>query len=156
VCHENLPAGITGVDVFSGSRIRAFMAKKRRRRRKGKRYHTGVHMSPKTSVGSKYRSGWELLFMMYLDADPDVVEWAYEGVSIPYVSNAKSRRIRKYLPDFYVVRTDRKQLVEVKPSRKLAHATVQKKLAAAREWCAQKGVELLVITELNLVQMGLM
>jgi hypothetical protein len=94
--------------------------------------------------------------MKHLDADPDVIEWTYEHVTIPYVSNLRSRRLRNYWPDFYVVRSDKKQLVEVKPSRKLGHPLTQKKLAAARLWCAAGGVELVVLTEVELTQMGLL
>jgi hypothetical protein len=94
--------------------------------------------------------------MNYLDHDPDVVSWGYESVVIPYVSNVRSGKVRRYLPDFLVVRKDRRQLVEVKPSRKLKQVTVRKKLAAATLWCAEGGVELVVITEHDLVGMGLL
>ena len=93
--------------------------------------------------------------MRYLDSDDDVVEWGYEQVAIRYLSNRGSGRLRKYLPDFYVVRTDRRQLVEVKPSRKVMQATVQKKAAAARDWCEKEGVEFLIVTEIEMKQMGL-
>ena len=92
----------------------------------------------------------------YLDLDPDVVSWGYEAVAIPYVSNTRTKKVRRYLPDFLVVRADRRQLVEVKPSRKLKHRVVQKKLAAAALWCSENAVELVVITEHDLVRLGLL
>ena len=32
----------------------------------------------------KYRSGWEMTFMMFLDSNDNVINWASEPVRIPY------------------------------------------------------------------------
>lgn len=126
----------------------------RRRRRRG--YHTGVHESSKSSGPCKYRSGWEASLMSWFDAEPSVLRYAYEAVAIPYVSNARSGRVRRYFPDFVVEFTDgRRVMVEVKPSKRVSQPNVQKKLAAARTWCLEHGVTLQVITELDLRAMGL-
>jgi len=95
--------------------------------------------------------------MQWFDAEPTVTSYGYETVVIPYVSNARSGKQRKYYPDFLVEFTDGKRvLVEVKPSKRLPQARVQKKLAAARQWCSAHGVTLQVITELELRGMGLL
>jgi hypothetical protein len=126
------------------------------KRRRKKRYHTGTHSSPKAGDCS-YRSGWELQLMQHMDADPTVASYLYEGVEIPYLSSARSGRMRNYWPDFLVTRTDgSQQLIEVKPKRKLQHRVVQKKLAAARQWCSDHGVELTIITEVELKGLGLL
>lgn len=128
------------------------MARKRR-----KRYHTGVHMSPKLVGTCEYRSGWELALMEWFDREPTVVSYAYEPVKVPYLSSARARKFRNYLPDFVVELVGgRKIMVEVKPSKKLLHAQVQKKLAAARVWCAERGLELQVITEVDLRLLGVL
>ena len=128
---------------------------KKRRRRRG--YHTGVHQSHKSGGPCHYRSGWELLLMQWFDSEPSVASYGYETVVVPYVSNSRSGRQRRYFPDFLVEFTDgRRVLVEVKPSKRLAQARVQKKLAAAREWCGAHGVALQVITEKELRGMGLL
>jgi len=132
------------------------MVKKRRRRRR-KRYRTGVHRSPKAAVECRYRSGWELEYMVWLDGSDDVVAYRYEGVRIPYVSNIRTGRTRGYYPDLIVeYRDGRVELVEIKPSRRLGQATVQKKLLAAREWCDAHGASLVVITERELRSLGLL
>lgn len=126
------------------------------KRRRKKRYHTGVHSSPKAGDCS-YRSGWEEKLMQHLDADPTVVSYLYEGVEVPYVSNVRSGRVRNYWPDFLVTRTDgSRQLIEVKPSRRLPQANVQKKLKAAEVWCRANGATLEVITERELKGLGLL
>lgn len=129
---------------------------KRKRRRK-KRYHTGTYTSTKTGKDCKYRSGWELLLMGHLDADIDVLDWGYEALVVPYVSNAKTGRLRKYYPDFVVDYADgHQEVIEVKPSRKVHQLKIQKKLLAGGEWCRAHGVTFRVITELDLRSMGLM
>lgn len=131
------------------------MAAKKRKRKK--RYHTGIHVSPKTGQECHYRSGWELAYMQYLDTNVDVVGYRYEDVSIPYVSNIRSGKLRKYWPDFLIQRTDGQQiLVEIKPSRKLDQDRVQKKLKAAALWCKAHGVTLVVLTEKELKLLGLL
>lgn len=132
------------------------LAVKKRRRKRKSRYHTGVHSSPKAG-DCKYRSGWELSYMQHMDADPLVLSYLYEGVKIPYVSNRKTGKLRGYLPDFLVTRVDGTRImIEVKPSRKVAHATVKKKLEAAALWCGVHGVVLQVITERELKGLGLL
>lgn len=95
--------------------------------------------------------------MKYLDSDDSVVAWSYETIVIEYVSNVKTGRKRKYYPDFYVeLKSGEKQLIEVKPTRKLAQKTVQKKLSAANDWCKENQTTLKVITEHELRALGLL
>lgn len=131
--------------------------KVKRKRRKKKRYHTGVYISTKTGQHCKYRSGWELQYMQWLDAHVAVKSFVYEGIKIPYVSNLKTGRLRNYFPDFYVEYIDGSlQLVEIKPKRKLANNTVQKKINAAVLWSQAHGATFQVITEVDLKTMGLL
>ena len=133
------------------------MMKPRRRRRRKKRYHTGVHVSTKTGRHCKYRSGWELAYLHWLDAHAMVKDFGYESVKIPYVSNLRTGKVRHYYPDFFIEFTDgSKQLVEIKPKKRLSQANVQKKLKAAQEWCQAHGATLLVLTEVELKVMGLL
>mgnify|MGYP001500244171 CR=1 FL=1 len=130
------------------------VTKKRRKRKK--RYHTGVYASTKTGQLCKYRSGWELSYLHWLDASPDVATFVYEGVKIPYVSNVRTKKIRNYYPDFWVTRVDGTMLlVEIKPKKRLQQANVRKKLAAAADWCRAHGAVLTVLTEVELRVMGL-
>lgn len=95
--------------------------------------------------------------MEHLDADPTVIAYAYEKVVIPYASNLRSGKMRRYYPDFFVVYADgHSVLVEIKPKKRLAQARVQKKLAAAFAWCRLNQVTLEVVTEIELKSLGLL
>ena len=129
--------------------------KKRKRKRKG-HYHRGTHVSP-IAGECKYRSGWEQKYMVYLDENPDVASWSYEKLVIEYVSNQKTKKVRKYYPDFQVEYKDgSKVIIEIKPSRKLDQMTVIKKVRAAKEWCTIHGLTYKVLTEIELKDMGLL
>lgn len=126
------------------------VARKKRRRKKKGRYHRGLHVSPKAGE-CKYRSGWELNYMKWLDENPDVISYDYEKLVIEYVSNVRSKRVRRYLPDFHVKYADgRIEVVEIKPKRRSQQATVQKKAKAAIAWCMMNGATYVMLTEVEL------
>jgi hypothetical protein len=131
------------------------LAKRKPRRKRKRHYHTGLHTSPKAGE-CKYRSGWELEYMQWLDANADVITYSYEKTKIPYVSNARTGKLRNYFPDFLVEYVDRRVLVEIKPKRRASQVKVVKKLKAAQEWCSTHGVALEVITEVELKLLGLL
>ena len=129
--------------------------KKKRKKRKG-HYIRGTYTSP-IAGECKYRSGWELKVMVYLDENPEVEMWSYEKTVIEYVSNVRTKKIRKYYPDFFVKYKDgRVELIEVKPKRKLEQAVVKKKAEAARLWCEVNGLTYKILTELELKELGLL
>jgi hypothetical protein len=129
--------------------------KKRKKKRKG-HYIRGTYTSP-IAGECKYRSGWELKVMVYLDENPDVESWSYEKTVIEYVSNVRSKKIRKYYPDFLVKYKDgRSELIEVKPKRKLEQLTVKKKMTAAMLWCSERGMSYRIMTEVQLKELGLL
>jgi len=112
---------------------------KYKRRRKKRHYKTGVHNSPKCSSPIKYRSGWELAICIYIDEDPNVIEYSYEPFKIPYISNKKCAKIRNYIPDFLITYKDgHKILAEVKRQDKLNDLIVKKKIEAGKQWAAQQ------------------
>lgn len=115
--------------------------KKTRRKRKG-RYKTGIYRSKKCILPIKYRSSWEKEVCKFLDADPNVLEYGYECVSIPYISNLRTKKVRLYFPDFLVTYVNgTKKLIEVKRKDKLNDPKVLKKAEAAREWSKKQGIE---------------
>lgn len=128
---------------------------KKKRKRKG-HYHRGTHVSP-IAGECKYRSGWEQKYMIYLDDHPDVMTWSYEKLVIEYISNQKTKKIRKYYPDFQIEYKDgKKVIVEIKPSRKMKQATVLKKIKAAIEWCTAHDLTYKILTEIELKDLGLL
>ncbi len=95
--------------------------------------------------------------MQWFDAESSVTSYGYESVAIPYVSNTRSGKTRRYLPDFLVNMADGSRwLVEVKPSKKLQQAVVKKKMLAGQRWCEEHGATYKFITECELKGMGLL
>ena len=92
--------------------------------------------------------------MKHLDENPDVDDWSYEKIIIEYLSNIKTKKMRKYYPDFFVRYKDgREEIIEVKQKRKLGQATVKKKADAARQWCSDHGMTYKILTEIELRDM---
>lgn len=128
-----------------------------RRRRRKRAYFTGTYTSEKTGRTCKYRSGWELKYFQHLDADPDVLDWTSEPFTIPYVSNKKTGRIRKYIPDVIVKRRSSGiTLEEIKPANKLKKRLVARKIRAGEEWAADNKISFSIITEVELKALGLL
>jgi hypothetical protein len=128
----------------------------RKKKRKG-RYHRGIYISKKTGQECKFRSGWEEKYMVFLDSSPDVLTWSYESLSIDYVSNKKTGKLRRYIPDFQVTYQDgRLEVIEIKPQRRLTKLAVRKKLDAAQIWCSNNSIELKIITEIELKNLGIL
>ena len=72
--------------------------------------------------------------MKHLDEHPDVLEWASEEFSVPYLSPIDGK-IHRYFPDFWVKRKSRAGLVEVvvievKPNYQVRPPEVKKKPTA--------------------------
>jgi hypothetical protein len=95
--------------------------------------------------------------LQYLDIDEKVVSYTYEKTVIPYISNLRTKKVRKYYPDFLITYVDGTQkLVEIKPSKRLEQGRVVKKINAAREWCKLNGITFEILTEVGLKALGLM
>ena len=112
----------------------------------------------------KYRSGWELTFMMFCDNNEKIINWASESVRIPY-KNPLTGKQTIYVPDFFIVYQNKHgkiiaELVEIKPKKqtiiqekvtnardKLAIIINHAKWQAAAAWCKNKGIAFRVINE---------
>jgi hypothetical protein len=118
-----------------------------------------------------YRSNWELRVMKYFDDHPNVIWWASEELTIPYVSPVDNKTHR-YFPDF-IVKMRLKDgkvttyILEVKPlaqtkmpvqKRKTkrfiqeaaTYAVNQEKWRAADLFCREHGWQFKIITEKEL------
>ena len=118
------------------------------------------------------RSSWERKFCNYCDTNPNILKWASEEFSIPYVSPVDNR-VHRYYPDFLIeVRETsgkiKKYVVEVKPLKQTqppkqgkrvtksflyeakTYAVNQAKWKAADEWCKDRKIEFKIITEKEL------
>jgi hypothetical protein len=128
-----------------------------------------VPKNPNKLVGNSrpfYRSSWELTVMNLLDQHPNVINWASESITIPYVNPLTGKK-SIYIPDFFILYKDRSgrqraELVEVKPSKeaiaenakskrdKAALLVNTAKWAAAMTWCKKNGVNFRILTESDL------
>ena len=119
-----------------------------------------------------YRSLWELKFMKWCDSHDHIVEWGSEEIVVPYRSPLDGR-VHRYFPDFYIKvksknGTMKKYIIEIKPKKQTlepkqpkrrtkryltevtTYVTNQAKWEAAREWCLDRGLEFLILTEEHL------
>jgi hypothetical protein len=119
-----------------------------------------------------YRSLWERKFMVWCDINENVLEWGSEEIVIPYIHPVDGRPHR-YFPDFYVKAktksgTIEKYIVEVKPKSQVDEPKRQKKMTkkyltevktyavnqakwkAAREYCEDRMMKFLILTEQEL------
>jgi hypothetical protein len=111
----------------------------------------------------RYRSGWELTFMLFLDSNDNVLQWASESISIPY-RNPLTGKQSMYVPDFLVTyrapnNTTRAELIEIKPKKQ---SLIESKMSAneraivavnyakwdsATKWAKRNGLTFRVINE---------
>jgi len=119
----------------------------------------------------KYRSGWELTFMTFCDNNKNVLYWASEALSIPYLNPITGKKTI-YIPDFFVVYENKfgkklAEVVEIKPKKqsliesktaslrdKAVVAINHAKWQAAMGYCKQQGYTFRVITEEDLFYNG--
>jgi hypothetical protein len=118
----------------------------------------------------RYRSGWELSFMQFLDNNDNVMQWASESIQIPY-RNPITGKQSIYVPDFLITYRTRQntliaEVVEIKPKKqsiieskmsnrdRMVVAINYAKWASDEKWCARNGLKFRVITELDLFRNG--
>jgi hypothetical protein len=141
-------------------------------------YHQGVYTpkNPQKYIGNPnniiYRSSWEKKVMLRFDTTPSILKWSSEEFVIPYVSPVDGRPHR-YFVDFVVEYKTRdgkikRAAVEVKPDAQTklpatpkrmtkqfmesveTYAVNQAKWEAAKKWCANNGMEFIILTEYDL------
>lgn len=113
-----------------------------------------------------YRSSWELQVCRMCDNHPNIIQWASEGLKIPY-RNPLTGKATVYVPDFTVMFEDRNgktrvEIWEIKPRKqtflgeakkdrdKLALAVNAAKWEAAQKWANHHGAVFRVINEDNI------
>jgi|TARA_B100001093_G_scaffold494945_1_gene538890 hypothetical protein len=130
--------------------------------------------NPKKYVGDVkkvvYRSLLERRFMRYCDLNDNVLFWASEELPIRYF-NPIDKRYHRYFPDFVVkMSTNKKYMIEIKPSRQVSkpkppkkktksymresfeYIKNQAKWQAAQSYCEDNDLEFKLITEKDLGQ----
>ena len=118
----------------------------------------------------RYRSGWELSFMIFLDNNNNVMQWASESIQIPY-RNPVTGKQSIYVPDFLITYRTRQntliaEVIEIKPKKqsiieskmnnrdRMVVAINYAKWDSATKWCNRNGLKFRVITEQDLFHQG--
>ena len=115
------------------------------------------------------RSSWERKLCVWCDVNKNIISWASEEMSIPYLS-PKDNRVHRYYPD-YLIKVKEKNnkissyVIEVKPKKQTqppkkrsrvtksyiyecqTYAINQAKWKAANEFCKDNKIEFKIITE---------
>lgn len=82
--------------------------------------------------------------MYLLEIDPDVIDYRSQPFKIQYFYQGKER---SYTPDLAVKRTDRKQIVEIKPQNKVSSEKNQVLFSQIAPRCSEEGWEFIVVTD---------
>ena len=118
----------------------------------------------------RYRSGWELSFMIFLDNNDNVMQWASESIQIPY-RNPVTGKQSIYIPDFLITYRTRQntliaEVIEIKPKKqsiieskmnnrdRMVVAINYAKWDSATKWCNRNGLKFRVITEDDMFHQG--
>lgn len=128
--------------------------------------------NPEKYIGKhkpKYRSGWEMTMMLFLDNNPSILQWASEPLFIPYLNPLTGKK-SNYIPDFLVIYENKygqriAEIVEIKPKKqslieskkasakdRAIVAVNHAKWAAAMAFCKKAGLTFRVITEDQIFQ----
>lgn len=130
--------------------------------------------NPQKYIGNhkpRYRSSWEMTFMMFCDTNDNILYWASESLKIPY-RNPITGKQSIYVPDFFVVYENKfgkklAEVVEIKPKKqsliesrvasakdRAIVAVNHAKWAACKAYCQSQGFGFRVITEDDLFYRG--
>jgi hypothetical protein len=118
------------------------------------------------------RSSWELQFMRWADANPNILQWSSESIKIPYFDPVRQHK-RRYYPDFWLKVKNKnggtdKWIVEIKPYKESVppkpgkksnktriyesktYKTNRAKWRAAEDFCNKMGYKFKILTERQL------
>lgn len=114
-----------------------------------------------------YRSSWELKFLNWCDANPNVLKFSSEETIVPYVSPVDGKPHRYFVDFRIILSTGKTYLIEIKPAiqtmppkgtrktKRLLQETAtflvnQAKWEAAERFAKSRGWEFKVLTEYDL------
>lgn len=106
--------------------------------------NVGKFFSVKMNVMLWFESLLEESLMYLLDFDPDVKRFKEQPFLIRYIHDGKKRH---YTPDLFVERRDERQIVEVKPKRKVETEKYNLLFRIISPICEMEGCKFKVFTE---------
>lgn len=122
--------------------------KSEKKRTRKPTFRSGTFTSIKCGRDYEYKSGLECEFFECLEADLDVVHFAYEGMKIPYFHKGEWHN---YIPDIRVTFADGTvEIWEIKPANQTHYEINKAKWASATNYCSNFGWDFIVLTEVGL------
>ena len=96
----------------------------------------------------RYESTIERDLVFFFKFDPTVI--TYHAQPMVITGTDAEGNTHAYTPDFLVVRTDRKEIIECKPEALLNSSHAQQQIAIGREWAANNNHDFAIVTDTNL------
>lgn len=104
----------------------------------------GYLPSVTTGKSIPYEGPLRLDFLYVTDADWRVTGIRANAPTIMYVDNGVTH---KYTPAYIVTRSNQEVLIDCVPTTRKEGKIMQRRIAAAKEWCEEQGYDFEVITE---------
>lgn len=139
------------------------------------RFAQGLYQvkNPAKYVGKrppKYRSSWEHTFMTFCDNNNNILQWASESITIPYL-HPLTGKMTNYIPDFLITYQGSNgktvaELIEIKPRKqsviegkmsqrdRAVVAVNYAKWDSATKWARRNGLTFRVINEQDIYRNG--
>ena len=96
----------------------------------------------------RYESTIERDLVFFFKFDPAVI--TYHAQPMVITGTDAEGNTHTYTPDFLVVRTDRKEIIECKPEALLNSSHAQQQIAIGREWAANNNHDFAIVIDTNL------
>ncbi len=114
------------------------------RKKRGYKQTVGNFSSCKMKTSVWYESTLQRDFMYWLEFDPDVISYKTPAISFDYYSNGK---LKHYVPDFQVIRRQKKQIIDVKSKKTLESDRYRQLYQHLSRICDEKGWTFIALTE---------
>ena len=108
----------------------------------------GSFSSLKMKKGVKYESTIERDFLYHLEYDPTVITYHAQPMIITAIDTEGKERT--YIPDFQVVRTHRKEIVECKPEGLLDLPHTRQQIQVGEAWADANNHSFIIVTDTDL------
>jgi hypothetical protein len=96
----------------------------------------------------KYESTIERNLIFFFKFDPTVITYCAQPMVI--TSTDTEENTHRYIPDFLVVRTNRKEIIECKPTALINSTHAQQQIAIGLEWAVNNDHDFAIVTDENL------
>ena len=120
---------------------------KRLRSKRGYKQTVGNFSSCKMKTSIWYDSALKRDFMYWLEFDPDVLSYTLQAVSFDYYESGK---LKQYVPDFQVVRHQKKQIIDVKSRKTIKSDRYKRVYQQLIGMCNETGYKFVALSELEI------